>query len=183
MICKKKGQSIYKIKRLVKSLVTAIALYPFSAGATDDDFATEAIAVYDTAKCVNNNNRLDSLSVRNVGSGPLVIIDGKESEHQSVNHDNVASLNILKGDEATKQYGNKGKDGVILVVTKDNFVSSIPQTPTKPLVIIDGKESTEDEFQNMKQENIRSLSILKNESATKLYGEKGKNGVIIVVTI
>lgn len=53
----------------------------------------------------------------------------------------------------------------------------------KPLVIIDGKEAVgEDPLADFPAERIKSFTILKDESAIKEYGEKGKNGVVIVTS-
>ena len=49
-----------------------------------------------------------------------------------------------------------------------------------PLIIVDGKEISNAVLQSIDPENIESISVLKDESATKIYGEKGKNGVILV---
>lgn len=49
-----------------------------------------------------------------------------------------------------------------------------------PLVIIDGKESSKDQITKIDPTKIKQISVLKDESATKVYGDKGKNGVIIV---
>lgn len=54
----------------------------------------------------------------------------------------------------------------------------------KPLIIIDGVEQTkEDALKDLNAGSITSISVLKDESSVKLYGEKGKNGVILVTTI
>jgi TonB-dependent SusC/RagA subfamily outer membrane receptor len=50
------------------------------------------------------------------------------------------------------------------------------------LYIVDGKETTYDEVGKMDPDNIESISVLKGENAEKLYGAKGKNGVIIIKT-
>ncbi len=49
-----------------------------------------------------------------------------------------------------------------------------------PLIIIDGKESTAEEIKNTAKEKIESINILKDNAAKEAYGEKGKNGVIVV---
>ena len=51
-----------------------------------------------------------------------------------------------------------------------------------PLVVIDGKISSNAEMQTIKPENIESISVLKDASATAIYGVKGANGVIIITT-
>ena len=49
-----------------------------------------------------------------------------------------------------------------------------------PLIIIDGKESKG--LKTIAPDDIKSITILKDESATKLYGDKAKNGVLIITT-
>lgn len=48
----------------------------------------------------------------------------------------------------------------------------------KPLVILEGKEVTEEYLYNIKPEDVESINVLKDKSATEKYGDKGKNGVI-----
>ena len=51
----------------------------------------------------------------------------------------------------------------------------------EPLVIIDGKEAMEkDALSKLAPDHIKSISVLKEKSAQVVYGDKGKNGVIIV---
>ncbi|WGD33861.1 M56 family metallopeptidase [Olleya sp. YS] len=55
------------------------------------------------------------------GETPLIIIDGKEAkkgELKSLNPDDIKSMNVIKGEQAKKLYGDKGKDGVIEIKTK-----------------------------------------------------------------
>lgn len=49
-----------------------------------------------------------------------------------------------------------------------------------PLVIIDGKESSKDQLTKIDASKIKQISVLKDDAAIKTYGDKGKNGVIIV---
>ncbi|WP_406825005.1 TonB-dependent receptor plug domain-containing protein [Pedobacter sp. KACC 23697] len=49
----------------------------------------------------------------------------------------------------------------------------------KPLYIVDGKEVTDP---NVNEQSIKSVVVLKDASAQKLYGDKGKNGVIMITT-
>ena len=51
----------------------------------------------------------------------------------------------------------------------------------EPLVIIDGKEAMEkDALSKLAPDHIKSISVLKDKSAQVVYGDKGRNGVIIV---
>ncbi len=55
------------------------------------------------------------------GEKPLMIVDGKETEGQSIKDidpENIATINVLKGDKAIEEYGDKGKNGVVIIKTK-----------------------------------------------------------------
>ena len=51
---------------------------------------------------------------------------------------------------------------------------------TKPLYILDGKEI--DSLENISPNDIESITVLKDHAAIAVYGEKGKNGVILITT-
>lgn len=51
-----------------------------------------------------------------------------------------------------------------------------------PLILIDGFESTTDNLARLQPDDIESFSILKDASATVLYGARGANGIIMVQT-
>ena len=52
------------------------------------------------------------------GSSVLVLIDGKEGKIDDIGVDDIESFTVLKGEQATKIYGEKGKNGVVLILTK-----------------------------------------------------------------
>jgi TonB-linked SusC/RagA family outer membrane protein len=53
---------------------------------------------------------------------------------------------------------------------------------TSPLILIDGFEATTDDLARIQPDDVESFSILKDASATVLYGARGANGIIIVTT-
>jgi len=52
----------------------------------------------------------------------------------------------------------------------------------KPYYVVDGVPSDEATVNALLANGIESVSVLKDESATILYGEKGKNGVVLIST-
>ncbi len=50
------------------------------------------------------------------------------------------------------------------------------------LYVIDGKEVSKEDFSKIEAKKIKNISILKDDSATKKYGDKAKEGVIEVTT-
>ena len=53
---------------------------------------------------------------------------------------------------------------------------------TAPLIILDGVEINATMMNNIPPESIASFSVLKDATATSLYGSRGANGVIIITT-
>jgi len=135
---------------------------------------------------------------------PLILVDGDEvPEIKSLKPDDIASISVLKGGKAMDFHASRGKNGVILITTKKGVniknesrlfkidtasyflhkgkiipVDKPLSLPYKPLILVDGEE-----FPNIDHINpseVESISILKNEETAKNFGEKAKNGVVII---
>lgn len=135
---------------------------------------------------------------------PLYVVDGLETEDvNQIAPDDIESISVLKEKSSTDLYGEKGKNGVILITTKNatqnnseekndtinvsktNSKVSIRNIKTKgnPVVIVDGQRYDSVDDANVQPDEIASMSVLKNDSAsTKIYGEQAKNGVIVINT-
>ena len=96
----------------------------------------------------------------------------------------------MRKDEPLLVIDNKAKDMQTLGKLDPNDVESIMVLPD-PLYIINGTEYTEKElfgpnptspYSPLNKQEIETLSILQNEKATSIYGDKGKKGVIIITT-
>lgn len=83
----------------------------------------------------------------------------------------VSGLNIT---EAKKEYS--GEQSIVLRGT-----GSIKEQ-AKPLYIVDGLPVDEKTFKTINQNEIEGINVLKDASATSLYGNRGSNGVIVVKT-
>lgn len=147
----------------------------------------------------NNQGEKSKLKITEIEKTPLYILDDKEVSKEiadNLNTELIDSINILKGKEAISKYGDKGKNGVIIITTKTYanktkakvFIKSSNTEITlkdlkKPLLIfINNKESTQLELDVLNPNTIESINVLKEKNAIKRYGEKGKNGAIIVKT-
>lgn len=51
-----------------------------------------------------------------------------------------------------------------------------------PLILLDGVEITSSELNSIPTENIESFTLLKDASATAIYGVRGANGVMLITT-
>ena len=52
------------------------------------------------------------------GSEPIFVVDGTITNKNSVNMDDVASINVLKGPAATALYGSQGANGAVIITSK-----------------------------------------------------------------
>lgn len=64
--------------------------------------------------------KLSATTKRIIGpfSDKLVIIDGMESSWDKIDHSNIKSMESLVGDIAVEKYGEKARNGVIIITTK-----------------------------------------------------------------
>lgn len=94
---------------------------------------------------------------------------------------------IIKADTITVTNGNK------LVIMNDGGkvqvenVNRVPNTDLRnsignALVMLNGKKIDNEILELIDPSKIQSINILKNESAKALYGEEGKNGVVMITT-
>lgn len=83
----------------------------------------------------------------------------------------------LAGVVATQRSGGPGSTGANLFVRGVSTFASSPQTP---LLIVDGVPDRD--INNIDPEDIESFTILKDATATAVYGTRGANGVIIINT-
>lgn len=61
--------------------------------------------------------------------------------------------------------------------------TTAPALTRQPLYIVDGKEVTDGSgASNIKPEDIKSIDVLKGESAKSLYGARGADGVVLIHT-
>lgn len=113
---------------------------------------------------------------------PLFIIDGSIVEKIDIKPEDISSVSVLKDKSATAIYGEKGKNGVVIITTKKNTSIKWNDSPgiSNPIYMIDDKEVSKEIIDAIKPESIESVNVFKDESAKSLYGEKGKNGVIVI---
>jgi TonB-dependent SusC/RagA subfamily outer membrane receptor len=83
----------------------------------------------------------------------------------------VAGVEILQGS------GQPGAADTIRIRGLGSLSKS-----SQPMYVVDGIPLSENEYLTLDTENIVSVSVLKDSSATALYGSRGANGVVIIQT-
>ncbi|MBN1769205.1 MAG: carboxypeptidase-like regulatory domain-containing protein, partial [Prolixibacteraceae bacterium] len=89
---------------------------------------TEEVAPPPPPISINSGEMSTNLSLilsDKVGNSPLIILDGKEFKGSinEINTNTIQSLEVLKDASATSVYGEKGKNGVVLIKSKNKTKS------------------------------------------------------------
>jgi TonB-linked SusC/RagA family outer membrane protein len=139
---------------------------------------------YISVKLEPKRNELDEVTVVAFGK------QKKESVISSIQTVNVKELRVPSSNLTTAFAGKI--PGIISYQTSgepgnDNaqfFVRGVTTFGYKadPLILIDGFEATTNDLARLQPDDIESFSILKDASATVLYGARGANGIIAVST-
>ena len=135
----------------------------------------------------------------------LVVVNEKvkgygEEVLSSIPGEQIESVLTVHSNDAVAEYGDKAKHGVIKITTKEEDKepasvmdwikknakesTSSPST-NNPLIVIDGKvKGYESEIlKKINIDDIESMSVLKDqEIISKIYGDKAKDGVIMIKT-
>jgi TonB-linked SusC/RagA family outer membrane protein len=97
----------------------------------------------------------------------------------------VASQNLTSGFAGRIpgmiSYQTSGEPGEDFAQFFVRGVTTFGYTP-EPLILIDGFESTNYELARLQVDDIESFSVLKDASAAALYGARGANGILLIVT-
>jgi len=75
--------------------------------------------------------------------------------------------------------GEPGKDNASFFI---RGLGTFGTGKVNPLILIDGIESSTTDLARLQPDNIAGFSILKDATATAVYGARGANGVVLVIT-
>lgn len=126
-------------------------------------FYTQNMNTFTGVATTIKGEELIAVSPTNLVSGIATLTPGMmlvENNAQGSNPNAVPSL-LVRG--ANSLITNESEEGV-----------------NNPLIVLDGVEITMEELYDLDMFDIERIDVLKDASATILYGEKGANGVIVV---
>lgn len=118
-----------------------------------------------------------------------VVVVGYSS---TTKRDLIASVSTVKADQISNMpvtnitQGLAGRSPGLIVQASGGGINSTPSVSIRgggePLYVIDGVIRSKDDFANLSPDDIQSMSILKDASATAVYGSRATNGILQVVT-
>ena len=127
----------------------------------------------------NHNVEVKVIEVKDGKKIIKIIEDGKDIDIEKEYNIEI----IEKSDNDSENVFIIKKDGDKTIEHKSgNNLMFISEGGDSPIFIIDGKETSKEEMEKLGPDSIESVSVLKGESANNVYGEKGKNGVILITT-
>ena len=126
----------------------------------------------------------------------LILVDGREVTPEilrALNPSRIQSISVLKdpSEIIAKYTTDKSKKSVMLVTLKKEEPKALAGTvPTirvsdnasKAQVVIDDVMVDEAKLKSLSPDQIESITVLKPETAVAIYGEAGKNGILVVRT-
>jgi len=127
----------------------------------------------------------DSLATARYGSDGFAGVIEVKTKNGSLSNNygpKAAQIEIKKSDLRGKVSGFSVRPSIPNIDTHKEIRYLLNRDfdpKAKPLYVIDGKEVTNP---NINEESIKSVVVIKDATSQKLYGDKGKNGVIIITT-
>ena len=106
--------------------------------------------------------------------------------------DLIASVSTVKAEQISNMpvaniaQGLAGRSPGLIVKASGGGINSTPSISIRgggePIYVIDGIIRSSADFANLSPDDIQSMSILKDASATAVYGSRATNGIIQIVT-
>jgi hypothetical protein len=159
------------------------------------------ITIYNNGYKGRLNWKINNIDIPNKA---LYILNGKEESEEiaaKITDYDVTDVRVLKGDEARSAYGDKGKNGVVILNTKPGYAVQTWQFDTlkiysdgkilsdirkKMFLVVDDKFYPDKILQELVEElgvrQLETILFLSVEKAILKYGDKAKNGAVIITT-
>ncbi|HEV7378508.1 MAG TPA: SusC/RagA family TonB-linked outer membrane protein, partial [Dyadobacter sp.] len=114
-------------------------------------------------------------SKRSSYTGSVAVVNAKDLENLQITTVGKALQGTIPGLQSIASAGQPGADAELFV----RGVGSV-NASAAPLYVIDGIPGGD--ANNLNPRDIQSISVLKDASASALYGSRGANGVIVITT-
>ncbi|MBL7885810.1 MAG: SusC/RagA family TonB-linked outer membrane protein [Flavobacterium sp.] len=154
------------------------------------------VGMQDQTKVVGASNTINVVLSSGIKLDEVVVLgyDKKATKPKSVaavstvtseslkNRPNVTVLQSLAGNAAgLNVFASSGSPGSAKFDLLIRGLGSA-NSSTEPLYIVDGVATNSVVFRSINPEDIDAISVLKDASATSIYGNRGANGVVVIKT-
>jgi TonB-linked SusC/RagA family outer membrane protein len=154
-------------------------------GYVSQEFTVEAGKPAINVIMLEETSMLDEVTVVAFGT------QKKESVVSSISTVNIGDIKVPSSNLTTAfagriagliSYQTSGEPGADNAEFFVRGVSSFEGSRSSPLILIDGFEATRNDLARLQPDDIESFSVMKDATATVLYGARGANGILIVNT-
>jgi len=173
--------SLHKSGRL---LFTMIGYKPRTVSVADYEKNSEGVYVINV-KLQNDDNSLNEVAVVGFGTqkkasvvSSITSISPKELKGPTSNLTTMIAGRVA-GMIAYQRSGEPGADNAQFFI---RGLGTFGSGKVDPLILIDGIESTQNDLARLQADDISSFNVLKDATASAVYGARGANGVVLVLT-
>jgi TonB-dependent starch-binding outer membrane protein SusC len=107
----------------------------------------------------------------------LAVVDAEAIEQVPITSVDQMLQGQAAGVNVSAGSGQPGQSATIIIRGRNSLNGD-----TEPLFIIDGVPVDQDNFRSLNQNDIATMSVLKDAAATAIYGNRGAGGVILITT-
>ena len=169
----------------------------FTLNVSEDAVVTVSFVGYSTQEvAVNGRSVIDVTLAEDVESLEEVVVIGYGTQSRSDLTGSVSSVsskelvdrpvvnmgqalqNKVSGVQVIRQGAGYPGSNPIIRIRGTNSINS----NSDPLFVVDGIIGVSNALKNINPQDIQSIDILKDASATAIYGTRGANGVVIITT-
>ena len=152
-----------------------IAAFSFTARAGESPLTIEQPPVPSANRVHFDDPHLNSC----FNQGMLILLDGEEIDvmraKEECDRQTIQSISVVVDNSVIKEYGEKAKNGVIFMETRPFHLKDA-------LILLDGREIDSAQAQRIDNNAIKSIDVLKDETAVERYGARARKGVISITT-
>jgi TonB-linked SusC/RagA family outer membrane protein len=107
----------------------------------------------------------------------IASVDAESIEQVPINSIDQLLQGQAAGVNVNTSSGQPGQSATVIIRGRGSLNGDI-----EPLFIIDGVPVDQDNFRSLNQNDIETMSVLKDAAATAIYGNRGAGGVILITT-
>lgn len=126
---------------------------------------------------LNRNIALSVFGKFAMGLVATVAFSNTTNAQELKTDEEIKKIDLKKGFSGLRKVNDTiGLSGWLGMPSKEDIES------TQPRIFLDGFRISEDKMKKLNQENIESVNILDEKSATAIYGEKAKYGAVVITS-
>jgi len=126
-----------------------------------------------------------------ISNTPMLVIDGRPYRYEvelkrglNLSKSNIKKINVLNHDTGTNLYGNRGKKGVVLIVTyTGEKLYDLNKLEGNGLILSEGNIVNKNELWDIKPLDVKSIEIINSKDEIVKYTKDNYQWVVVIKLI